>query len=228
MQKITDIVSGKTQLHLASLDNKCLIHTEIMEPFNLLKAAAGKQGFDLRIASGFRSYERQLLIWNEKALGKREVLDYHGQSMDFHSLSEAQKVFAILRWSALPGCSRHHWGTDIDVWDASAVPEKYQPQLITAEYDVGGPFYELSKWLKINSINFNFNTPYSVDNGGVAIEPWHLSYTPIAEKLENELNISYVEKIIDSNKLLFSSIVSSNLEEIFIKFILNKKIKNQI
>jgi len=37
-----------------------------------------------------------------------------------------------------------------------------------------------------------------------------------------------VEKIIDSNKLLFSSIVASNLEEIFIKFILNKKIKNQI
>ena len=106
MQKITDIVSGKTQLHLASLDNKCLIHTEIMEPFNLLKAAAGKQGFDLRIASGFRSYERQLLIWNEKALGKREVLDYHGQSMDFHSLSF---LFYMGNWplcktsSLLPG-----------------------------------------------------------------------------------------------------------------------------
>ena len=228
MQKITEILSGRTQLHLASLDDKCLIHKEIIKPFNLLKAAAEKQGFDLRIVSGFRSYERQLLIWNEKASGKREVLDYHGQPLDFHSLSEAQKVFAILRWSALPGCSRHHWGTDIDVWDAAAVPDKYQPQLITAEYDEGGPFCELSKWLRINSINFNFNTPYSIDNGGVAIEPWHLSYTPIAEKLENELNISYVEKIIDSNKLLFSSIVASNLEEIFIKFILNKKIKNQI
>jgi len=228
MQKITEIMSGRTQLHLASLDDKCLIHKEIIKPFNLLKAAAEKQGFDLRIVSGFRSYERQLLIWNEKASGKREVLDYHGQPLDFHSLSEAQKVFAILRWSALPGCSRHHWGTDIDVWDAAAVPDKYQPQLITAEYDEGGPFCELSKWLRINSINFNFNTPYSIDNGGVAIEPWHLSYTPIAGKLENKLNISYMEKIIDSNKLLLSSIVASNLEEIFLKFILNKKIKNQI
>ena len=223
MQITKNILSGKTQLHLASLGNGCLIHTEVIKPFSLVKTAAEKQGFDLRIVSGFRSYERQLLIWNEKASGKREVLNSLGKPLDLNGLSKAQKVFAILRWSALPGCSRHHWGTDIDIWDAAAVSEEYQPQLITAEYDLGGPFYELSRWLRSDSVNFNFNTPYSIDNGGVAIEPWHLSYTPVAEKFENALSISYVDKIIDSDKLLLSDVVASNLEEIFLKFILNKK-----
>ncbi|MCZ8486094.1 D-alanyl-D-alanine carboxypeptidase family protein [Vibrio lentus] len=30
--------------------------------------------------------------------------------------SEQQKLSAILRWSALPGASRHHWGCDFDVF----------------------------------------------------------------------------------------------------------------
>ena len=77
--------------------------------------------------------------------------------------------------------------------------------------------------MRSDSVNFNFNTPYSIDNGGVAIEPWHLSYTPVAEKFENALSISYVDKIIDSDKLLLSDVVASNLEEIFLRFILNKK-----
>ncbi|MAD58135.1 MAG: hypothetical protein CMK44_06135 [Porticoccus sp.] len=228
MQITKDILSGKTQLHLANYDDKFLMHAEVLKPFCMLKYAAEKQGFDLRIASSFRLYERQLTIWNEKASGKREVLDSLGQPLDSNKLSKIQKVFAILRWSALPGCSRHHWGTDIDVWDAAAVPESYQPRLMPAEYNSGGPFYELSKWLRNESINFDFSVPYSVDNGGVAIEPWHISYTPLAKRFENALNISYINTIINTDKLIFSDIVSTNLDEIFIRFIKNKKMKSLI
>ncbi len=38
------------------------------------------------------------------------------------SSAEAERVAAILVWSALPGASRHHWGTDCDVIDAAALP----------------------------------------------------------------------------------------------------------
>jgi hypothetical protein len=82
--------------------------------------------------------------------------------------------------------------------------------------------------LRNESINFDFSVPYSVDNGGVAIEPWHISYTPLAKRFENALNISYINTIINTDKLIFSDIVSTNLDEIFIRFIKNKKMKSLI
>ena len=223
MQVIKDIMSGKTQAHLVSLDNTCLMHAEALKPFFMLQDAAAKKGFDLKIASGFRSYERQLLIWNEKVSGKREILDSFSQPLDQTSLSEIQKVFAILRWSALPGCSRHHWGTDIDVWDAAAVPKDYRPELIFTEYDLGGPFYELSKWLKSISSDFYFSIPYSIDTGGVAREPWHLSYSPVEKKFEDALDINYVRSILDPNRLFLGNAVMDHLDEIFCRFVLNQK-----
>ena len=225
MQVIKDIMSGKTRAHLASLDSTCLIHAEALKPFFVLQDAAAAKGFDLRIASGFRSYERQLLIWNEKVLGKRALLDIASQPLDQTSLSEIERVFAILRWSALPGCSRHHWGTDIDIWDAAAVPKDYRPELIVSEYELGGPFYELSKWLKSISSDFHFSIPYSTDTGGVAREPWHLSYAPVAKKFEDALDTKYARSVLDLNRLLLGNTVLDHLDEIFFRFVLNKKVK---
>ena len=39
-----------------------------------------------------------------------------------------------MRWSAIPGSSRHHWGTDLDVYDAAAVTPDYQVQLTPQEW----------------------------------------------------------------------------------------------
>ena len=44
-----------------------------------------------------------------------------GRSMPRRSTTAA-RIDAILCWSALPGGSRHHWGTDCDVIDAAALP----------------------------------------------------------------------------------------------------------
>ncbi|SPY94009.1 D-alanyl-D-alanine carboxypeptidase [Proteus mirabilis] len=65
-------------------------------------------------ASFIRSFERQLAIWNGKFEGTRPVLDAESQPIDIQTLSEGQRCEAILKWSALPGASRHHWGTEID------------------------------------------------------------------------------------------------------------------
>ena len=80
MQITTNILSGKTQTHL---NDSCLLHTDVFGPFSVLQSAAENEGFDLQVASGFRSYERQLLIWNEKATGKRPLLDNFGQQFGF-------------------------------------------------------------------------------------------------------------------------------------------------
>ena len=103
-----------------------------------LRALAGKQGFDLRICSSFRSFERQLAIWNNKASGLRPVLDDSGAEININQLGEWQQAQAILRWSALPGASRHHWGTDFDIYDASAIDSDYRIQLTPEEVEGEG------------------------------------------------------------------------------------------
>ena len=48
---------------------------------------------------------------------------------------------------AIPGTSRHHWGTDLDVYDAAALPADYRLELSPAEVAPGGLFDSLHRWL---------------------------------------------------------------------------------
>ena len=225
MQISTEMISGKTQAHLSTLDNikglsdTCLLHTEVIKPLLIMQGAAAKEGLDLRVASGFRSYERQLAIWNAKATGQRCLLSDSGIPIDADSLCGTEKLYAILRWSALPGCSRHHWGTDLDVWDAAAVPDDYSLRLVPEEYLQSGPFYTLSCWLGEHAETYGFVRPYAIDRGGVAPEPWHLSYLPVAKQFEEQLSAIFVRKILDNSNLVLAKEAVDNLDDIWDKFI---------
>ncbi|MEH6468437.1 MAG: M15 family metallopeptidase [Porticoccus sp.] len=219
MQVIPAMISGKTEEHLCQLSTNCLLHKAVLSPFQTLQEAAVIQGYDLQVASAFRSFERQLMIWNAKARGERPVLDEHGQPLSIENLSEKEKVFAIMRWSALPGCSRHHWGTDMDIWDSAAVPLDYVLQLRPDEYQQGGPFHSLSCWLDEHAEAFGFVRPYAIDRGGVAPEPWHLSYTPVARVFEAKLDTQYICKILDNSDLILRDTILDHLDEIISRFI---------
>lgn len=157
------------------------LHLAVLEPISYLKKAAAEQGFDLRVASGYRSFLRQMAIWNAKAEGLRPVLDDQNQPVCMSDLSDRQKVFAILRWSALPGASRHHWGTDIDIFDAASVTEDYRVQLTTAETIAEGPFAPLHRWLDQWLCRQDiFFRPYVAGVGRISPEPWHLSCLPLS------------------------------------------------
>src|ERR1043166_4934719 len=142
---------GQSDTHLCSPADAdrlgARLHRDAVDAFLALRAAAGAAGFALAILSGFRSFEQQLSIWNRKATGRLAVLDSDARPLDIARLSEAELVFSILRWSALPGASRHHWGTDLDVYDRAATPEGYQVELIPAEVAAGGMFGRLHAWL---------------------------------------------------------------------------------
>ncbi|MBC7428790.1 MAG: D-alanyl-D-alanine carboxypeptidase family protein [Bacteriovorax sp.] len=62
----------------------------------------------MEIASAFRGFDAQLSIWNAKAKGLRTLFDDQGNALDYKTLSSVEIVYAILRWSALPGASRQH------------------------------------------------------------------------------------------------------------------------
>jgi LAS superfamily LD-carboxypeptidase LdcB len=178
-----DQLTGRTRSHLLDLaDPPCALHTGAVAPFLAMRAAAAADRIELTAFSSFRDFDRQLAIWNAKFRGERPIQDRAGNPLDALRLSAAERVTAILWWSALPGASRHHWGTDFDVLDARAMPDGYKLQAVPAEYHAGGPFHRLTTWLDAHMHSFGFFRPYTTDRGGVQPEPWHLSYAPVARR----------------------------------------------
>lgn len=201
-------------------DIRVLLHPDVYEPFIALRNKATREGIDLQIASGQRDFARQLLIWNRKANGELPVLDDEGRPVDLQTLSSQQRITAILRWSSLPGASRHHWGTDIDVFDAAAIPVDYKVQLTTDEaYRVFG---KLHHWLdeQIDTGSAcGFFRPYARDRGGVAPEPWHLSYAPLAWRFQQAFSVTELASRIASSDIALRDEILSSLDLIYKRFI---------
>lgn len=161
-----------------------------------LTKAAARAGYQLEIASAYRSYERQLTIWNGKLSGERPVVDDEDREVPMASLSLEECLECVLRFSALPGASRHHWGTDLDIYDAAAVAEDYPPRLSAAEVAPSGPFGPMHAWLDeqiVQGNSFGFYRPYNKDRQGVAPERWHLSYAPLAMKYQNGSTVELLQ-----------------------------------
>jgi len=200
------------------------VHRDVVAPLVALQRAARSAGFELAVLSGFRSFERQLSIWNRKVRGERPVLDSAGNPLDIASLSERDLVLAILRWSALPGASRHHWGTDVDIYDRAATPAGYEVELTPAEVDPGGMFAPLHAWLDARIASgeaVGFYRPYDVDRGGVAPERWHLSYAPVAVGYSRLLTVELLRETLAGTDLLLKDVVLQLLPTLFDRFVIN-------
>lgn len=223
-------VVGQSDTHLCAPSDAELIgarmHRNAVEPYLELRDAARGAGFDLSILSGYRSFEEQLSIWNRKASGKLAVLGSDVQPLDITALSDEELVFAILRWSALPGASRHHWGTDVDIYDMAARPAGYEIQLIPEEVNSGGIFAALHEWLDRRIAarsSFGFFRPYDVDRGGVAPERWHLSHGPIASQFAGLLSRELLTQTVEQADMLLKNAVLSRLDTIYERFVINTR-----
>ena len=200
------------------------MHADVVSPFLALKEAAREEGFDLRILSGFRDFRRQSSIWNRKCRGELAVLDSAAVPLDIATLGEKELVYAILRWSALPGASRHHWGTELDVWDENARPEGYDIDLVPEEVEAGGMFAPLHEWLDhrmAEGAAFGFYRPYAQDLGGVAPERWHLSHAPTAAHFEAVLSPEVVRDAVVGADLALKDVVLEHLDDIYRRFVVN-------
>lgn len=214
-------VLGVQHSHLQEYSG-VLLHRELIAPIKLLAQRAEKHGFDFAIASGYRSFERQLKIWNDKACGARPVLDDGGLALNIVDLSERELVFAILRWSALPGASRHHWGTDLDVYDAAPSKDGYKLQLTVEETVGGGIYAPFHRWLdeELKRGQIPFFRPYTALKGGVAPEPWHLSYAPLSLQYQKLQSKDAILNLLKSTDLVLSAVVFESFDEIYKRFIL--------
>ena len=184
------IAFGLSEEHLVSIAPDLRAERETATAFQLLGRRAAERGIEFRIASAFRDYDRQVRIINDKWTGARPVTDGDGRLLERVQYDDQEWLNLILRFSALPGTSRHHWGTDLDIWDASTVDEDYRLQLAPSEYGPSGPFFEMTRWLdELMAADDaeGFYKPYAEDRGGIAPEQWHISYRPAAMKYQERV-----------------------------------------
>lgn len=212
-----DLLTGRENSLLGNVDGHQL-QKEVITAFKGMQKKALADGVNIKIVSSFRNFERQQIIWDAKVSGERKVLDDHGELVDLAKLSELKKVEAIMRFSALPGSSRHHWGTEIDVFDGN-IKEKRDVQLTPQESIED--FRLLNEWLDENMNDFGFYRPYANDLGGVSPELWHLSYAMISQDYYLEYNIECFKKNIEISNIALKAVIKDNLEYLFEKFVLN-------
>jgi LAS superfamily LD-carboxypeptidase LdcB len=229
-QKIwREILSGMSTYHLIPAETTFLHPATAASFYQLQQRAKKEAGIELAIASGYRSYQRQLSLWNEKAQGKRTIWNADASRVfdverEFKNDS-SKLLFSILRWSAIPGAGRHHWGSDFDVYDLRPFKNTSNKlQLIPSEYAVGGILEELGKWLIQTLPQTSFYRPYasSIDHAsGVAPEPWHLSHREVVGEFAQKFTLDFFRHHIEERQeeILLGDEIQKNLERVFTEFI---------
>lgn len=145
------------------------LRNEVAEAFRNMADSAAKEGVVLKVVSGIRNFDRQKRIWEAKWTGVRKV---EGRNLAKSKLNDQGKALLIMKYSSMPGTSRHHWGTDLDI---NSVEDTY---FKTKE---GLKVYE---WLSTHAAHFGFCQVYSSKLGsqrsGYEEEKWHWSYLPLS------------------------------------------------
>ena len=211
-------LTGQSRAHVMERDGVTL-QPEAWRDFQRMRQAAKRSGIDLCVASSFRDFATQVRIWNQKWHGERPLLDRRGRPMNAARLKPTARVRAILLWSAPPGASRHHWGSDLDVYDRAALRKDQRLQLVPAEYAETGPFAALTTWLNANMYRFGFYRPYTTDRGGVQPEPWHLSHIASAREVSKRLRLPTLRRALASSELGGRAALLANLPVVYSRFI---------
>ncbi|MDO6619273.1 MULTISPECIES: M15 family metallopeptidase [unclassified Shewanella] len=195
-----------------------LLTQKTADAFGQMQQHAVLDGIAIELCSAHRNFAKQAAIWNAKAQGKRILLDLNNQVLDCQNLTDDQLVDAILNWSALPGASRHHWGTDIDVYDGNNI-NRQQLKLISDEYLIDGPCGALSVWLQHHAQQYGFYLPYQAGRSGVSPEPWHLSYFPESSLYLAQYDRKSLKQLLSNSNISLKSALINRLDELVDRYV---------
>jgi D-alanyl-D-alanine carboxypeptidase len=153
------LVSPNVTTRLSAANPEMQVSSQIAPAVEQLFAAAKADGLNLMLASGFRSYQQQVAVYNA------EVRRNGQQAAD--------------RVSARPGHSEHQTGLAFDVEPAS---RQCEIEVCFGELPEG-------KWVAANAYKYGFVLRYAPESEsitGYSYEPWHLRYvgTNLAAELQ--------------------------------------------
>jgi LAS superfamily LD-carboxypeptidase LdcB len=215
-------LTGRSRTHVVQMSEpRFAAQPEAAQAFLDMRADAARVGIDLLPYSSFRDFRMQVRIWNAKFSGKSTLYDMDGRPRDFAALTPGEVIDCILNWSALPGGSRHQWGTEIDVVDGAVMPPGYVPKLLPEEVAPGGLFTELHRWLDENMARYGFFRPYKRYKGGMYPEPWHLSYAALSMPALEQVTVELLTDAIRRAGVLEKELVIEKIPGIYRDHILN-------
>lgn len=157
---------------------------QTFQAYLAMRDSALKEGITLTIVSATRTFDRQSQIWERKWANtkcpndrsyrsnpQRLTSDKTHNTDSLQLSTDICKIRSIMRYSSMPGTSRHHWGTDLDF--ISVEPEDW----------THGEGLRIYNWLCANAHKFGFFQPYTADptRTGYAEERWHWSYAPLSK-----------------------------------------------
>lgn len=218
-----DELTGRARTHVRQFSNpRFAARPEVADAFLALRAQALLDGIDLLPIASWRPFQAQLRIWNRKFSGQALLRDIHGQPLDHAALAPHELVWTILGWSGLPGATRRHWGTDIDVWDRNALPPGQRTQLLPHEVAPGGVYERLHAWLDDHIGEHGFFRPYRSYRGGMFPEPWHLSFAASARVALDAFDIDMLAAAVRrADDMLGRDLVLEMLPEIMARHVRN-------
>ena len=164
---------------------------EVYEAYERMRQAAAKEGIDIKVVSAHRSYHRQREIWNAKY-----------KTLTLQGLTAKDAIQEIITYSTLPGTSRHHWGTDIDIID-NANPQSGDV-LLAEKFYGDGPSSALRSWMNRNAADYGFLEVYTdhPNRKGFAHEPWHYTYHSLSKAYLEVLTNQVISEIAKDEQLL--------------------------
>lgn len=172
------------------------LRKETITALEKLAKAARAAGFEFYVNSATRNFYSQKYIWEGKFNGRRKV---GGQNLAKTVADKRERALIILKYSSMPGTSRHHWGTDMDIGYSRNSGAMFNNAAF--ESGTGKKFYD---WMTENGPKYGFCQPYKGKPSqrrqgyqyGYEVEKWHWSYLPLAERYLN----AYQELIIETGK----------------------------
>jgi LAS superfamily LD-carboxypeptidase LdcB len=156
-------------------------------PYDAFKAMyndAKNSGVDLKIISATRSFYHQKSIWEAKWTGKRSVGGIRNITRSIKNYEK--RAVKILEYSSMPGSSRHHWGTDIDL------------NSFNNKYFASGKGKKTYDWLVKNAPRYGFCQPYTPKGkaraSGYNEEKWHWSFRPLSQHYTQQARLRLTDR----------------------------------
>jgi LAS superfamily LD-carboxypeptidase LdcB len=195
---------GKADIDLYGEDIN--LRKEAHDAFVEMRKAALADGIDIKIVSGYRSFDRQAAIF------ERKYLKYTDDGME--PLDAIEK---IIEYSTIPGTSRHHWGTDVDLIDGN--PSVDGDVLVANKFGTDGPFEKFKLWMDENSEKFDYYLVYTNNpkRRGFKYEPWHYSYAPLSRPMLKTFRLKNILKQLKAEDFLGSDDLTTEFVKTYIE-----------
>lgn len=167
------------------------LRKEAYDAFISMKNAALMDNISIQVVSSYRNFAHQNRIWERKY-----------KSFTQQGLPPEKAIQKIIEYSTIPGTSRHHWGTDMDIIDANVTQPKNV--LSPSHFEGNGSYVNLKKWIDENSRDYGFYLVYTnhPERKGFNYEPWHYSYKSLSCDYLHDYRKLNLKEILSNESLL--------------------------